>query len=236
MLQYSHEFKENQVKTRDGRFGKVSDVIISNDAWDIKYIVIDVGGWLFNRKVLLSTNHLELREGEDCDLSTMLTMNQLKTNPQWTGNKPFTYRNRTIFSHLPVYPAYGGLGFPWLFSSISLNPINDMGVAAMEDQANTEADEQKLQSINEVRTYRIAASDKEIGCVEDFLVEDKTWTVPYLLICVGNSCGKNVLISSNQITGMNDAESLITTTISSKQIEACPEYNPEKSIEGIMRS
>ncbi len=233
MLQYSHEYKENRIKTRDGKFGKISDFIICNDTWIIEYLVIEVGSWLFNHNILLSTDHLKLQEGEDYPLSTMLTMDQLKNNPQWTGDKPFTDRKRTFFSQLPVYPAYSSVGFPWLFSSISLKPINDIGVTAMEDQANIEEDDQQLQSINEVLTYRIAACDKVIGVVKDFLVEDKPWAVPYLIVSVGTDCRKNVLLNSKTITGVSEIKSLITSKVSPKQLEACPEFAPDKTIEEV---
>lgn len=53
-----------------------------------------------------------------------------------------------------------------------------------------------LRSAAELRRYRIQGSDDAIGHVEDFIVDDKTWEVRYLVIDTSNWWfGKKVLVA-----------------------------------------
>ena len=53
-----------------------------------------------------------------------------------------------------------------------------------------------LRSANEVRGYHVQGIDDAIGHVEDFIVDDETWNVRYLVIDTSNWWfGKKVVLS-----------------------------------------
>lgn len=43
-----------------------------------------------------------------------------------------------------------------------------------------------LRSTNAVRGYEIQALDDEIGHVEDFVIDDETWAIRYLVVATRN--------------------------------------------------
>jgi len=51
MLDYS-------ILATDGEIGHVSDILLGDSDLKVRYLVIDTGGWLAGRKVLLSTSWL----------------------------------------------------------------------------------------------------------------------------------------------------------------------------------
>ena len=57
-----------------------------------------------------------------------------------------------------------------------------------------------LRSTHDVSGYHIQAADGEIGHVEDFIIDDETWAIRYLVIDTKNWWyGKKVLVSPQWI-------------------------------------
>ena len=65
---------------------------------------------------------------------------------------------------------------------------------------NDPAGDPRLRSANEVINYRIGATDGEIGHVEDFIVDDETWAIRYMVIDTRNWLpGRKVLVAPQWI-------------------------------------
>jgi hypothetical protein len=85
-----------------------------------------------------------------------------------------------------------------------------------------------LRSTNEVSTYNIQALDGEIGHVEDFIIDDETWAIRYLVIDTQNWWpGKKVLISPQWIDRVSWGESKIFVNLTREIIKNSPEYTDE---------
>ena len=53
-----------------------------------------------------------------------------------------------------------------------------------------------LRSLNDLEQYTVSATDGDIGSVVNFLLDDKRWTVRYLVVKAGGHfTGRQVLIS-----------------------------------------
>jgi hypothetical protein len=55
MLRSVKEMLNHSILATDGEIGQVSDVLVGDSDLKLRYLVIDTGGWLPGRKVLLST-------------------------------------------------------------------------------------------------------------------------------------------------------------------------------------
>jgi len=65
------------------RLGKVSDVIFDHDSMEIRYVVVDSGGWLETGKFLLPLDHV-ISDGKHSDgLASDTTRDQIKNAPQY---------------------------------------------------------------------------------------------------------------------------------------------------------
>jgi len=85
-----------------------------------------------------------------------------------------------------------------------------------------------LRSTNEVSTYYIQASDGEIGHVADFIIDDETWAIRYLIIDTQNWWpGGKVLVSTKWIERVSWSESTVFVNLSSGNIKQSPEYTEE---------
>jgi sporulation protein YlmC with PRC-barrel domain len=89
-----------------------------------------------------------------------------------------------------------------------------------------------LRSTNAVSGYHIQASDGEIGNVEDFIVDDETWAIRYLIINTRNWWpGKEVLVSPKLIKQVSWGESKVFVNLTREAIKQSPEYNESRLVE-----
>ena len=85
-----------------------------------------------------------------------------------------------------------------------------------------------LRSTKVVTGYAIQASDGEIGHVDGFIIDDKTWTIRYLIIDTTNWwAGKKVLISPQWIDRVSWDDSKVFVNLSRESIKQSPEYSEE---------
>lgn len=54
MLRATHELKDYSIGATDGAVGHVKDFYVDDDAWVIRYLVVETGSWLSSRPVLIS--------------------------------------------------------------------------------------------------------------------------------------------------------------------------------------
>ncbi|MFT5365738.1 MAG: sporulation protein YlmC with PRC-barrel domain [Candidatus Latescibacterota bacterium] len=77
----------------------------------------------------------------------------------------------------------------------------------------------------EVSGYHIQAKDREIGHVEDFIIDSKTWAIRYLIVDTQNWWpGKKVLVAPQWIEEVSWEESKVIVNLSRETIKQGPEY------------
>jgi hypothetical protein len=75
--------------------------------------------------------------------------------------------------------------------------------------------------------YQIQASDDLIGHVVDFLFEEATWAIRYLIAATRNWLpGKHVLVTPQWIRAVSWGERTVSVALTREQIEHSPEYDP----------
>ncbi|MDQ3257841.1 MAG: PRC-barrel domain containing protein, partial [Acidobacteriota bacterium] len=75
--------------------------------------------------------------------------------------------------------------------------------------------------------YYIEARDGDIGHVEDFLIDDESWAIRYMVVDTVNWWpGKKVIVSPQWIKRVSWAESKVYVDLPREQIRNAPEYDP----------
>jgi hypothetical protein len=82
-----------------------------------------------------------------------------------------------------------------------------------------------------VRGYHIQGKDEAIGHIDDFIVDDETWEVRYLVIDTKNWWfGKKVLVSPHWANRISWLEKTVYVDMSRQAIKDCPEWNPDAGV------
>ena len=109
--------------------------------------------------------------------------------------------------------------------SIPYNVINGSNEDLNEANKTEEEYDPNLRSTHNVSGYAIQAIDGEIGHVEDFIMDDDTWKIRYLIIDTQNWWhGEKILISTQWIDHISWDESKVFITLLSEAIKHSPEY------------
>ena len=209
MLQNSTELYGNRIAATDGDVGTVEDLYFDDKHWVIRYIVAETGSWLSGRPVLLSPHSLSADDVEEKTLHVNLRKKQIQDSPP-------------IDSHIPIsrqyevdYYRYYGLPVYWSAGSIS-----DLGsdpTGGTRSKAEIEMhfqhrrrDDRHLQSSKAVTGFHIQTLDGLIGHVSGFLVDDRTWSIPALVVEAGHWYSeKEVLISANNVDRISYEDSTV---------------------------
>jgi hypothetical protein len=88
-----------------------------------------------------------------------------------------------------------------------------------------------LQSIKQLYGNKLGATDGEIGQVNDFYFDDKSWTVRYVVADTGSWLpGRQVLISPRAFGNAHQTGKVLTVNLSRKQIEESPVISSHKTV------
>jgi uncharacterized protein YrrD len=217
----------------DGEIGKVKEFYFDDETWTIRYLIVKTGGWLSGRKVLISPAALQQPDWENKVFPVNLTKDQIENSPDIDTEKTVSRQQEIeLYSHYawPYYrdPGIGFYGMGMMGMMDSRIPFEES--ISAHHSAKQQADPH-LRGTEEVKGYHIHATDRNIGEVEDFIVDDSTWSVRFLIIDTGNWFpGKKVLISPKWIRSVQWADSAIYVDISAEEVKNSPEYDPSRPV------
>ena len=88
-----------------------------------------------------------------------------------------------------------------------------------------------LRSLNELRGYRVEATDGDIGQVKEFYFDDARWTVRYLVVHLGGWLpGRRVLIAPVALKEPQWRTRTFPLAITKRQIESSPAVDTDKPV------
>jgi sporulation protein YlmC with PRC-barrel domain len=215
------------IKASDGEIGKIKDVYFDDYRWTLRYLVVDTGGWLVGRKVLVSANSIASIDWDESGVQVGLIRNQIEASPHIDTDKPVSRQHEAAYFDYYGYPYYWSGPSFWGKPS---HPGLPLGAVAPVTNAPGEFGEAPvdphLRSANEVSGYRIHTSDASIGHVEDFLLDEVSWTIRYLIVDTRNWLpGKHIVIPPDWITEVDWSENVVNVDVTRETVQAAPEYH-----------
>ncbi|HKK22002.1 MAG TPA: PRC-barrel domain-containing protein [candidate division Zixibacteria bacterium] len=231
MLRTIKEIHGYNVLATDGEFGIVSDIFFDDDLWTVRYLVVDTGDWHSGDNVLIPTSVLEPPDWAASVFPVKLTKKQVQSSPSIDTNEP-VYRQQEIALHKhfkwqPYWAVDGlegpvpGMYDPALYGPDDDRPHEDAGPLG----------DPHLRSSKEVIGYYIHATDGEIGHVDDFIVDDKTWRLRYMVADTRNWIpGRKVLIALPLIKEVKWEDSEVHIDVTRAKVEKSPGYESLKSL------
>jgi uncharacterized protein YrrD len=237
MLRSARSMLGDSIEATDGDIGSVHDFYYDDQTWALRYLVVDTGGWLPGRRVLLSpqalyeSDSVRRADGQRHTFPVRLTRQQVKDSPEIDTDKPLSrQQEENLFEHyrwVPYWGLYSG-AYPSPASAVAV-PMPEVGQRPSE-QEEEDADPH-LRSVREVQGYHILAVDGDIGHVDDFIIEDGIWHVRYLVVDTRNWLpGKKVLVATEWVEDANFVDRVVAIDLQRKAIEACPVYDPSEPV------
>jgi len=231
MLFVESTLKGYAVQASDGKVGDVTDFLFDDQNWKIRWLVLEPGSSLPQRKILLHPSALAAPDPVGKSIAVNLTKAEVEGSPDFLDHQPVS---RQMEAHLYDYygwdPAWGssyfGLGAiatpfspPPLVGA--LPPDEAAAAAAPPDEADLH-----LRSIAEVTGYHVHASDGEIGHIENFVFDHANWDIRYLAVDTRNWWpGQHVLISPYAVREIDWENRHVELNIMRAQVKASPPWD-----------
>lgn len=230
------------VEGTDGSIGCISDLLFDDQAWTIRFLMVETDAWLGGRKVLISPIAAGEPDWNRRLLPVSLTREQVRKSPDVDSHKPVSRQHEieqnTYYGH-PYY--WGGSGIwgngmrPGMMLAAYGGATSPEAARRETEFVRTQAamhrqrgDDLHLRSFRTLIRYHIHASDGEIGHVDGMIVDDATWAVRYLVVNTSDwYIGHQVLVAPEWISDISWLEATVAVDLSREAIKQALVYDPE---------
>lgn len=230
MLRNINKLKGMSIFAADGEIGTVEYLFFDDEAWAIRYLVVNTGNWLTGREVLISPRSISHVNWVEGGVNLSLTKDQVEQSPAIDVLTPISRLQESALMNYYDHPYYWDnpeLGAAIPFSnSASEEVANQAELKAPAISETPAQSDTRLRSTETVTGYPISATDEEFGHVEDFVIDDESWEIRYLVIATRNWWpGKKVIISPQWINSVNWSDAKVHIDLTSDAIKNSPEFN-----------
>jgi hypothetical protein len=233
MLRNTAHLKGFAILATDGELGTVDQLYFDDKTWAIRYFVVETGGWLGGRRVLISPISVTRADWHKRQLDVVLTKKQVEGSPNVDTHQPISRQHEAEFYGYYGYPYYWDGPYLWgpafYPAGVAISPTASR--EALAERVGRELTDSHLRSAEGVTGYNIEASDGEIGHLDGFVVDDEAWAIRYIEVATRNWWpGKRVLVSPAWIDRVSWADSKVYVGLSREAIRNAPEYTESTPI------
>ena len=210
-----------KLKGLDGEIGQVKGFYFDDRFWTVRYLVANTGNWLTGRQVLISPYALKAVDKDGQTVAVNLTEKQIEDSPSLETDKPVSRQFENAYYGYFGWPRYWGGPYTW-------GPYPNLAHDPEQLKRTNESEnhwDPYLRSTHGVSGHHLQATDGGIGHVDDFIIDDETWVIRYLIIDTQNWWpGKKVLVSPKWIERVSWGESKVFVNLTRETIKQSPEY------------
>jgi len=106
MLRSIKDMLDYTILATDGEIGRVKDILLGESDLKVRYVVVDTGGWLSGRKVLLSTAWLSAVAPRKQALVVNLTKKRIEEAPVYEPDAEIPREYEAKLHDYYGYPYY----------------------------------------------------------------------------------------------------------------------------------
>ena len=224
MLNKVKDLKGYKLHSLNGDIGEVKEFYFDDHHWTIRHLVADTGNWLPGRQVLISPYALVAMNKDKRYIAIDLTKEQIQDSPSLNSDQPVSRQFEESYYAYYGWPIFRTGPYQWgSYPYI----VRDRAKWKVITQ-NEKSWDPNLRSTNAVSGHHIQAEDGEIGHVDDFIIDDDTWTIRYLIVDTRNWWLDNkVLISPQWIEKVSWDEKKVFINLSRENIKKSLKYSDD---------
>jgi hypothetical protein len=235
MLRKTKDLSGARLHARDGEIGHLKDFFFDHQSWTIRYLVADTGNWLPNRKVLLSPFAvMAFHSAPHPAVELSLTKQQISESPPIESHMPVSRQYELRYYQHYKWPYYWP--GPLLWGPVEApGPVMPSGFPAEpHPQLSAQDGDVHLRSVDEISGfygYQIQALDHGFGRIEQFVFDDRNWTIRYLIADTHTWLpGKRCLLAPQWISWISWSEARVYIDFDAETVRRAPEYDSSGEI------
>jgi hypothetical protein len=234
MLRSSKDLFGYVLSAKDDDIGRCKDFLFDDKWWAVRYMVADTGKWLPKRKVLVSPVSLGQPDWSSHRFPIRLTKEQIESGPPLEHDAPLSRQYEQRYMDHFGFPHYWAGGALWGPSQLPMVPFEPAGAGEAATVSKTRTrpiGDGILRSMDEVTGYHIQATDDDVGHVEDFIVDDASWAIRYMVVDTRNWLpGRKVIVSPDWVDSVDWATRQVAVSLAKSEIKKSPKYDPATPI------
>ena len=235
MIRSIKKLRGTDIAAKDGELGDVHDIFFDDHSWKARYLVVDTGNWLPGRRVIVSPQTVTSIDDKENKLALNLGKDEIKESPGIEADAPVSRQNEIALADHFRWPRYWE-EYPSGMGMVPLIPHLQHRAAGSAPRAQDDVPEPQgdpnLRSAAEVEGYHVAASDGDIGHIDDLLFDDSDWTLRFLVVDTRNWWpGKKVLVAPAWTRGIDWADEKLHVDAAKETIKKAPAYEPGMEID-----
>lgn len=218
MIQNINDLYGYKLAAKDGEIGEIKDFYFDDHDWVIRYLVVETGGWIGGRQVLLSPHAFGPFNQVSKVLPVHLTKQQIENSPPIEQHQPISRQYETAYYQYYGLPNYWNGGSLWGVGTYPMVP--DLPAwASTKKVTQQNPRDQQLRSMREVSGYAIRTVDGEIGTVSGFLADDTHWVITELIVETGHwYAGKKIRLLPEHIEQINYLERNVQVNLTKEDL------------------
>ncbi|MEJ2208185.1 MAG: PRC-barrel domain-containing protein [Anaerolineae bacterium] len=228
MLRSLKDLYGYRVRASDGEAGSVEDFYFDDDDWRVRHVIVDLGSWLHERRVVVSSGAVSRPDWETKLLFADLTKEELQNSPAAAEIVPVSRQGDRMLQ------AEYATTIPGMEKEDRLVPASLPETPQGRIRVDGHQLDPHLRSSKEVLGYRIQSRDGQVGSVEDLIVDDELWAIRYVVVETAASLsrlpGKKVLISPVWIEAVTWEDKSVLVGLSRGTIHDSPGFDPAAPI------
>lgn len=215
----------------DGDAGMVADLFIDDGRWTVRYLLIDGGGRLARKHVLIPPHAVERVEWSAGCVHVRLSRRQLEDSPPVNADAISRDDEQRLLDYL-AYPYYWSGPFTWGASAYpgpaDVWPPSDPLLLPRYPRlaGETQRDGSRLHGASDLIGSDIEARDGRIGHASDFMFDDTDWSLIVLVVDTDVRWpGRHVLLSLDLVDRVSWPGRILFVDTSFSFIEHSPEFS-----------
>ena len=231
MLRSINELHGYTLHATDGDLGHVDEFYFDHEKWAVRYLVVNTGGWLLGRKVLISPLAFRAVDWDNGRFQVALTRAEVEASPAIDTEATLSRRDEGHYFRFFGWPFYwtgaGLWGGAAMYPALAVPP----GTAHVAEETaelppDEEENDSRLLSSRHVTGWKVQATDGDVGHVADFIVDDRSWGMSYLVVDTGGWIGgRKVLVPAEHIDRTGPFDDTLNVLLARADIEHAPEWD-----------
>jgi len=229
------DLRHYDIKGGDEHIGKLHDIYLDDQTWQIKWFVVETGNWFSSNKILLDSQKIISISPKEASIQVALTQKEVENAPSASEHVPVSDQHNDAYRYIAashntlLFPGYAGLMMPTTL--IELPEARPEAEQDLEAVVRNETD-RHLRSAGEIDGYTILASDGKLGPLSDLVINTSTWSIELLALDTSKWLpGKTVVIAPLSIERISWEEREIRVKMDKETLENSPELSSLKAIE-----
>ena len=221
--------KGGTVSSADGDLGTFEDFYFDDRSWTGRHLVVDTGGWLGGRRVLVSPRAITGIAPTGLRLETNLRREQVERCPDVDMSRPVSRADDAKLAAHYGYPLYWVGSERWGAGPL---PAQFLLAAEVTEASAAMDDRSHLLSARDVTGFGIEATDGELGHVEDFLVDEETWAIRYLIVDPRNWWpGEHVIVGVDWLNAVHRDRRTVSVEVTRETVRDAPVWRPDDRVD-----